>query len=212
MTSDNDNTETSDTGTEPSTDFSTVERDRQVSIECGACGRTVPYSGTGRRPRYCSSTCRKQAWALREAARRAGETPPMPTVVREVVARETVRTVRVAGRAPTNVMHWARHIRALTQQLEDPDTLLGTHALVWQLAPLRHSLAAALAAVDRVQAELRPPQSAPNASGFPVAWGNPSSITPPAAPVPVAETPVPRVGLSRQQRRALEREQRKNPR
>jgi endogenous inhibitor of DNA gyrase (YacG/DUF329 family) len=209
MTSDNDGTEPRDT----STDIGTVEQDRQVSIECGACGRTVPYSGTGRRPKYCSDTCRKQAWALREAARRAGETPAMPTVVREVIARETVRTVRVAGRAPRNVLDWARHLETLAGQLADDEHELHAGQQLagpWQMKRLRYTLTAALKALDDAYPEVASPPP-PNA-GYPTVWGKPTSISPPAAPAPGAEAPVLRAGLSRQQRRALEREQRKRPR
>jgi hypothetical protein len=183
------------------------EQDRLVSSECANCGRTVPYQGTGRRPKFCSDTCRKTTWALRENARRAGDTPPAPTVVREVIARETVRTVRVAGRAPNDVLHWARHLETLTKQLADPERLIGSRGLPWQFDRLRYTLTSALAALDRAQAELRPPPSTPS---------EPYALAPeppPTTPIPAADDPsATSVGLSRQQRRAREREQRKRAR
>src|SRR5699024_379388 len=97
--------------------------ERLESTECAACGEPVSYAGTGRRPRYCSASCRRTGWALNRAAAQldAGQ-DPRPSVVRETVACERVRTVKVAGRAPTDASAWARQIPQLTRQLHDADS------------------------------------------------------------------------------------------
>jgi hypothetical protein len=123
------------------------ERERLVSTQCRACGEAIGYSGTGRRPRYCSAGCRQHGWALRRAAEQLERGDPRPTVVREVVARERVQTVRVAGKAPAMAEDWARQIDTLTAQLNDPEHF--TTKATWQHGRLAHALAHALAALDR---------------------------------------------------------------
>lgn len=36
---------------------------------CVECGNLLIYEGVGRRPRYCSQTCRSRAWEKRRTAR-----------------------------------------------------------------------------------------------------------------------------------------------
>lgn len=38
-------------------------------LHCVECGMQLFYAGVGRRPRYCSQTCRSRAWEKRRAAR-----------------------------------------------------------------------------------------------------------------------------------------------
>lgn len=38
-------------------------------LRCVECGTLLIYEGVGRRPRYCSQTCRSRAWEKRRAAR-----------------------------------------------------------------------------------------------------------------------------------------------
>ena len=40
-----------------------------TAVECVECGAALSYRGTGRRPRYCSQTCRNRAFETRRAAR-----------------------------------------------------------------------------------------------------------------------------------------------
>ncbi len=122
-------------------------RERLVSTECRACGVHVDYAGVGRRPRYCSDACRQRDWALRTAAADLEQGDPRPAVVREVVAREHVRTVRVAGKAPSLPEHWTRHLDTLTAQLSDPASTATT--VFWHHGQLAHALGQALLALDR---------------------------------------------------------------
>lgn len=96
--------------------------ERLVRIECGHCGRAVDYGGTGRRPRYCSPTCRSRAWELRQAASRLDQPNPMPAVVCDVVERTVERTV---ARTPTYADEWVRHLGKLeTIAREHPESLV----------------------------------------------------------------------------------------
>jgi hypothetical protein len=122
-------------------------QERLVSTQCRACGGPIDYAGTGRRPRYCSPACRQHGWALHRAAVQLERDDPRPTVVREVVARERVRTVRVAGKAPTLPEDWARQVDTLTAQLADPEHVAAK--VTWQHQRLAYALAHALAALDR---------------------------------------------------------------
>lgn len=108
-------------------------RERVVSRECAACGRSVVYAGRGRPGRYCSAACRQRAWALRHAQQQlATGADPRPRVVREVVERTTERVVvrpapvtsyAVPGRAPTapvRARDWVAVLGELERQLGDP--------------------------------------------------------------------------------------------
>lgn len=122
-------------------------RERLISTQCRACGEPIDYAGTGRRPRYCSAACRQNGWALRHAAEQLEREDPRPAVVREVVAREHVQTVRVAGKAPNLPDDWARQLDQLAAQLDDPEHF--TAKATWQHQRLARALAHALVALDR---------------------------------------------------------------
>lgn len=96
---------------------STDKGERLVSTQCRHCGGDIDYAGTGRRPRYCSASCRTRAWAVRRAATELDREHPGPEVVREVVATERVQTVRTPGKAPTDTHGWILQLTALTRQL-----------------------------------------------------------------------------------------------
>ena len=64
-------------------------------LRCVECGTLLIYEGVGRRPRYCSQTCRSRAWEKRRAAR-AG------LIAQEVVER------RVEVPQPLNAEHIAQ--------------------------------------------------------------------------------------------------------
>jgi hypothetical protein len=74
--------------------------ERLEAIECATCGARVAYAGTGRRPRYCSASCRRRGWDLRRAEQALQAGDPRPQVVRETVTRERVEVRRVPGRPP----------------------------------------------------------------------------------------------------------------
>lgn len=40
-----------------------------TALHCVECGMRLFYAGVGRKPRYCSQTCRSRAWEKRRAAR-----------------------------------------------------------------------------------------------------------------------------------------------
>ncbi|MFD4196705.1 hypothetical protein [Amycolatopsis thermoflava] len=157
-------------------------RERLLSIECGTCGAEIVYSGTGRRPRYCSATCRTRAWELRRAAAQLGHADPTPKVVREVVERtieptpRRTATVSTVSSTPRTVQDWLPLLDQLTQQVRTQPESVVRGPDDWQ------ELAGAVRELH---------------DSF--AWTS-HERNPPAAERP---------GLSRQQRRALERERRK---
>lgn len=159
-------------------------RERLVSIECAHCGREIAYSGTGRRPRYCSPTCRSRSYELRQAAARLGRPDPMPAVVREVVERvvERDRPVEVPA-VPRVVAEWVPMLEQLERQVRERPLSLVRGPDDWaELADAVRGLYGAFS------------------------WRVPEpDDTTPAAPRPGDDT----TGLSRQQRRARERERRK---
>lgn len=154
-------------------------RERLLSIECGTCGAEVVYSGTGRRPRYCSATCRTRAWELRRAAAQLGRADPTPKVVREVIERTIEpapgRAATVPG-TPRTVHDWLPLLDELTRQVRTQPESVVRGPDDWQ------ELAGAVRALH---------------DSF--VWTSHERNPPPAAGP----------GLSRQQRRALERERRK---
>lgn len=154
-------------------------RERLLSIECGTCGTRIVYSGTGRRPRYCSATCRTRAWELRRAAAQLKHADPTPKVVREVIERTIEpapgRATTVSG-TPRTVRDWLPLLDQLTQQVRTRPESVVRGPDDWQ------ELAGAVRELH---------------DSF--AWTS-HERNPPAAERP---------GLSRQQRRALERERRK---
>ncbi len=99
-----------------------VTEDRLIGRECHNCGAAIEVASTGRRPRYCSPACRQRAWALRQAAEQLGAGNPRPTVVREVVARERVRTewktqLVEVPKPPQRAEDWVEHLRHLNHQI-----------------------------------------------------------------------------------------------
>lgn len=166
-------------------------RERRVSIECAHCGRTIAYSGTGRRPRYCSPTCRSRAWELRRAAARLAHANPMPKVVREVVERtvERDRPVSVPA-APTTIADWLPLLDQLTRQVRETPRALVRGPDDWQ------ELARAVRQLH---------------DSF--AWrDDPAPANTADAAVPTAGDASVPARLSRQQRRALDRQHRKQQR
>lgn len=160
-----------------------AERERVVSIECAHCGRQIVYAGVGRRPRYCSPTCRSRGYELRQAAARLERGDPTPHVVREVVERErVVERDRPVPAAPQLVAEWVPLLEQLERQVrERPLSLVRGPDDFAELADAVRGLYGAFS------------------------WrrDRPDSPAPPQRPAREA-------GLSRQQRRAREREQRKN--
>ncbi|WP_143341806.1 hypothetical protein [Corynebacterium dentalis] len=69
---------------------------KKKAARCAECGNPVHYEGRGRRPKYCSSSCRHRAWETRRAASQG-------KVAREIV--ETVVEVETPINADT-VAHW----------------------------------------------------------------------------------------------------------
>jgi hypothetical protein len=157
-------------------------REQLVSIECAHCGEKVTYSGTGRRPRYCSASCRSRAWELRQAAARLERENPMPAVVREVVER-TVDRDRPVPAAPRRAAEWVRLLQQLEHQVRDNPLVLVRSGEEFQ------ELAAAVRGLYNA-----------------FTWRTPE---PDPAVLPPPHQPDEATGLSRQQRRARERAQRK---
>ena len=58
-----------------------------TALECVECGAALSYRGTGRRPRYCSQTCRNRAYEARRAARTGAVATRVVERVVEVEAR-----------------------------------------------------------------------------------------------------------------------------
>ena len=122
--------------------------------------------GRGRPATSCSAACRQRAWALRAAERQINAgADPRPTVVREVVERETVVRIEpptitrafldakeAADRAvaapsvPATGRGWVLLLAGLTDQLVD-----SAHPVArehWQHERLYTALMTALAALD----------------------------------------------------------------
>mgnify|MGYP001506553022 CR=1 FL=1 len=64
-----------------------------TALECVECGAALSYRGTGRRPRYCSQTCRNRAYETRRAARTGAVATRVVERVVEVEARLNVDAV-----------------------------------------------------------------------------------------------------------------------
>lgn len=64
-----------------------------TALECVECGAALSYRGTGRRPRYCSQTCRNRAYEARRAARTGAVATRVVERVVEVEARLNVDAV-----------------------------------------------------------------------------------------------------------------------
>lgn len=85
------------------------EASRNHPLNCLECGTKLAYYGSGRRPHYCSQTCRSRAWEKRRAARDG------------LVAQELVERI-VEVEAPLNaeaVAAWLNgHPRRLSKVLK----------------------------------------------------------------------------------------------
>lgn len=167
-------------------------RERLISTQCRACGEPIAPAGTGRRPRYCSSACRQRAWALRQAAEQLDRPDPQPRVVREVVER-TIEVERAAPApaGPRVVDDWVPLLEQLEQQVrENPRSLVRGPDDFQELALAVRALYNAFSWRTPESSTSAPSQPSPSTSTASAQGHNPS-------------------GLSRQQRRALERQQRK---
>lgn len=163
-------------------------RERLVSIECAYCGAEVRYVGEGRRPKFCSASCRSRAWELRRAASKLGRESPMPTVVREVVERVVERDrPEPVPMVPRVVEDWVPMLEELERQVRDKP---------WSLASSKDDFEELAMAVKAVH------------DAFSWREPEPTTTAAPAPAQPVSSAP-PAATLSRQQRRALERERRK---
>lgn len=96
--------------------------ERMIATECRTCGTPIRYAGRGRRPRYCSGSCRQRGWALRaaEEALSAGQ-DPRPEVVREVIERRPDEAAAGPDTTPESGRAWEQMLGQLAAQLADPD-------------------------------------------------------------------------------------------
>ena len=110
--------------------MSTLPPDRSL---CPRCGKLVTYQGRGRRPIWCSSTCRVEASIERKGNRMAGVEPRVVTVVREVSVKPTIppwripdkprtspepaRPTRDGGRQRRSATEWAETLESLRKAL-----------------------------------------------------------------------------------------------
>ena len=128
--------------------------ERLVSRTCGWCGELMVYGGRGRRPKYCSKSCKNRAWEVRSAERRlerdlaAGAASAEP--VREVVSRPPKPEPKppapprpAAPRAPVRIADWVKLLAVLEEQLGGE---LGPK--YWDHPKLLRSLNAVLSALD----------------------------------------------------------------
>ena len=178
--------------------------ERTISLDCARCGDPITLAPTGRRPRYCSDTCRKRASEERRAAARLGYPQPVTRVVREVVERVITpvapppRTAAPPSTVPRSTpraaqrsgQEWAAELRDLANRMRTrPLSLVRSPDEFEELA----------AAVAELHAAFQPGPPSPTATApTPI----PARVAPPSTGT----------GLSRQQRRAMERQQRKRTR
>lgn len=203
----------------------TRQTERLEQIECAACGTPVPYAGTGRPPRYCGASCRRTGWALQQAQQRLDrDDDPRPEVVHETVTQERVRTVNRPELPPSTLDGWRHLLPNLTHQLRaTPQTnssadyrhrkrlatdLMAALAALHDTTPGGldwHQLARTNPAITRALTDTTTTPTRPATTPPPA----PSERTTP--PPPTADTPADATaGLSRQQRRAAERQRRKH--
>lgn len=125
-------------------------------LVCLECGTQLSYSGRGRRPRYCSSSCRHRAWERRRAAaegltaKEVVELPALPTGgydrdgVARWLARDPERIVAVAAvMARTRTLSPVGTIEALGKAMDrvrgfssgQPSTALEKHLARHREAP-----------------------------------------------------------------------------
>lgn len=109
---------------------------KQEIRRCLVCNSELVYSGSGRRPRYCSSACRHRAWEIRRAAD-AG------LVDRQAVEMPTVTVEKERPYSRSGVADWL---------MEHPDRM----ANVLQELPNSEQVVTALKlAILRIQGNLK---------------------------------------------------------
>ena len=82
---------------------------------CAWCGKPIAVKQRGRRPKWCSSSCRHRAWEQRRAAASGpSAVEVVERVIERVIERERVVEVRLAPRG----REWADALEALVNQLE----------------------------------------------------------------------------------------------
>lgn len=138
------NHEHSSSGRAPSGEYVT---EHLIARECAGCGGPVRYAGTGRRPRYCSPSCRQRAWALRHAEHvLSAGADPRPQVIRETVERRVEPAARPAPQpaaaTPTSGREWERLLHELIGQLADEGHK--THREHWHHRRLYNALVLAV--------------------------------------------------------------------
>lgn len=107
----------------------TPETPAMVCLECGA---PLVYRGSGRRPRYCSSSCRHRAWERRRAAAEGltatevVELPPRPT-------RTTYTRAGVIGWLQDRPRRFAEVVAALPDTAESVRQLDAARRRLWNL-------------------------------------------------------------------------------
>lgn len=176
--------------------------ERLEQRECAACGTPMTYAGTGRRPRFCSASCRRAGWAFEHAAARLADgDDPRPEIVRETVTQERVRVVNRPDTAPNTADEWTRQLPALTHQLGDPRSAVA-HADRAQRHRLAARLLAALSALheadpnacDWQQLAAIHPSIAHALADTPTAAPRPPQPAPPAPPATPAGSRTPGLG------------------
>ncbi|MDQ1749308.1 MAG: hypothetical protein QOE71_364 [Pseudonocardiales bacterium] len=78
-------------------------------LNCGWCGEEFAWGRVGRRPKWCSESCRHRAWEQRRAAESGRSAVE---VVERVVVREVRAEVMPRGR------EWATVLRELALQID----------------------------------------------------------------------------------------------
>ncbi len=124
--------------------------ERLVRRTCAWCGTWIEYSGRGRRPTYCTKSCRNRAWEVRSAEARAerdrdaGTATAKTEPVREVVSRPA--PAPPTPKVPTRIADWTRYLGELTGQLRDGDLA----KKYWDHPKLMNGLLDALDALNEV--------------------------------------------------------------
>lgn len=106
---------------------------QSVITDCIECGQPLAYSGRGRRPRYCSSSCRHRAWEARRAAAEGKiahqiittDAPITTQTVAEWIADDPSRLARILAHIPDSDQlrsHLTRGLRRIDPTLELTDT------------------------------------------------------------------------------------------
>lgn len=88
-----------------------------VASECPMCGAAVSYSGTGRRPVYCSTRCKNRAANVRAAVRDGAPVVEVVHVVLQRPARPSRATARGKERRDAAAIRRIRRSPRLQRQL-----------------------------------------------------------------------------------------------